>query len=100
MVASLSLADDWQACSRLAGTPSGACDQTRVTQSALCFPRRTVTSCDKLHVGCDADLPWGWNNSLLGTAVNLRRSGGPQGKNPVSPCVHLGLGRGAANAIK
>lgn len=64
------------------------------------FPSAAVASCDKLHLGCDAILPWGWDNSLLGAVVNLGRSGSPQGKNPVSPCVHLGLGRAAANAIR
>lgn len=106
VVASLSLADEWQACSHRAGTTSGASgDQARVMQSASCslrfvFPSAAVASCDKLHLGCDAILPWGWDNSLLGTVVNLGRSGSPQGKNPVSPCVHLGLGRAAANAIR
>lgn len=41
VVASLSLADEWQACSHRAGTTSGACDQTRVMQSAFCFPQRS-----------------------------------------------------------
>lgn len=40
VVASLSLAGDWKECTHLAGTTSGACDQTRVMQSAFCFPQR------------------------------------------------------------
>lgn len=35
-----SLADDWQACTRVAGT-SGACDHSRAIQSELCFPQRS-----------------------------------------------------------
>lgn len=85
-VALLSL-DDWQACAHLAGTTSGACDQIRVMQSGLCFfPRAALASCYKFPLGCDAILPWGWDNSLLGTVINFRRSGAPR-ERMLSPLV-------------
>lgn len=98
-LALLPLADDWWACIHRTGT-SGACDQPLVMKSVFCFPCTVVASCDKLHLGCDAVLPWGWDNSFLGTVANLRRSASPREENPVSPCVHPGLGRAAANAIR
>lgn len=71
-------ADDWQACAHLAGPSSGAGDLSHA--AAFCFPSVPGAFCDKLHLGWVAALPWGWDNSLLETVANLRRSRAPRGR--------------------
>lgn len=78
IVASSPRADHWQACAHLAGPSSGASDLSHA--AAFCFPSAPVAFCDKLHLGWDAALPWGWDNSLLGTVANLSRSRAPRGR--------------------
>lgn len=84
-VALLSL-DDWQACAHLAGTTSGAVTRPESRSLRFVVPSVALASCDKLRLGCDAVLPRGWDNSLLGTVINFRRSRAPR-ERMLSPLV-------------